>query len=194
MKPRKIVLGREEVQDLGQKGSFVEKMRIKKIIFFLLLGLSLEVFLPHCKDGSQVKGVSVEVSFSEAVLTDNLLVDMEYKWRTKKNYVQVEEKCSVFVHFWHRSNLLFYDNHLPEIPPSRWEPEKEYIYTRRIYFPRFIDARDPEFKGREILRLSVGFAFPSSSPGKPLRKIFERKLKVFPHSGTPDISFEAGLE
>jgi len=167
-------------------------MRIRqRIALFLLVLASVGSF--NCKDGTGVRGVSLEVSFSEAALSDNLITDVQYKWKTQKNLIKLGEDCRVFVHFWHRSNLIFYDNHLPEIPPSKWEPEKEYSYQRRIYIPPFIESQDPEFKGYEILRLSAGLAFPAGSKEKPLRKIFEKELKVFPSFlSAPKIVYEEG--
>jgi hypothetical protein len=166
-------------------------MRLKRIILIILIvSVSLASF--HCKSETKVRGISLEVSFSEKTLSDNLITDIQYNWKTKKNFARLNDKCGIFVHFWHRHNLIFYDNHTPEIPLSKWEPGKEYSYRRRIYIPFFIDANDPEFKGFEILRLSVGIAFPVNKTKKPLRKVYEKKLKVFAPLDAPTISYEAG--
>lgn len=163
----------------------------KGILIFLVVLAAVGSYC--CQQESGVRGVSLEVSFSEEVLSDNLFTDVRYKWKTKKNFVKPNEDCSIFVHFWHRSNLIFYDNHLPEVSLTQWEPEKEYSYQRRIYIPPFIDALDPEFKGFEILRLSVGIAFPSGTAKKPLMKVCEKKLKVFPPpADAPKIIYEDG--
>lgn len=166
-------------------------MRLKKIILIILIvSVSLASF--HCKSETKVRGISLEVSFSEKTLSDNLITDIQYNWKTKKNFTKLNDDCWIFVHFWHRHNLIFYDNHTPEIPLSKWEPGKEYSYRRRIYIPFFIDANDPEFKGFEILRLSVGIAFPGGTTKKPLRKVYEKKLKVFPPLDAPKIIYEDG--
>lgn len=168
------------------------RMRLKKgILIFIVVLAAVGSYC--CQQGSRVRGVSLELSFSEEVLSDNLFTNVEYKWKAKKNFVKLNENCWIFVHFWHRSNLIFYDNHLPEVSLAQWEPEKEYRYQRRIYIPPFIDALDPEFKGFEILRLSVGIAFPSGTRKKPMSKVYEKKLKVFPPPpDTPKIIYKDG--
>jgi hypothetical protein len=167
------------------------RMKIKRGIFIFIISLAVLASF-QCKSEKKVKGISLEVSFSEKKLTDNLITDIRYNWKTKNNFAKLSDKCAIFVHFWDRHNLIFYDNHTPEIPLSKWEPGKEYSYQRRIYIPYFIDANDPEFKEFEILRLSVGIAFPVSKAEKPLRKVYEKKLKVFPPLDAPKITYEDG--
>lgn len=149
----------------------------KGVILVLLITVAL-VFL-SCQDGTGLSGVKLDVNFSEAPLTDRLFVDIQYQWRTG-SFRKISQDYVVYVHFWHRSNLIFHNNHRPKVPTSQWEAGNEYIYTRRIYIPPFIDALDPEFKGTETLRLSIGFFVPVEGSRKELRKIFEKKLKVFP--------------
>jgi hypothetical protein len=145
-----------------------------------------------CKRGAQIKGVELEVSFSEAALSDDLITDMQYRWKTKKNFVEVKEDYYAYVHFWHRYNLLFYDNHSPEIPTSQWEPGKEYTYSRRIYVPTFIDKSDPVLKGEGTLRLSIGLNSPNNT-GRLPKPLFEKKLKFLAApADTPKISYEDG--
>jgi len=165
--------------------------REKNMLLFFLLAASALVF--GCRESSPVKGIELVVSFSEIPLTDRLYTDIQYRWRFRDSYKKIDQNCAVFVHFWHRSNLIFHDNHRPEIPVPRWEPGQEYTYTRRIYIPQFIDALDPEFKGPDTLKLSIGLSFPQDKSGKPLKKIYEKKLKVFPPPpGTPVIIYEDG--
>jgi len=133
----------------------------------------------------QIKGVDIEVKFSETTLTDNLYVDIQYKWKTESNFLKMDIDYIIFVHFWHRSNLIVHDGHRPEIPTSLWEPDKEYTYSRKIYIPAFIDALDPEFKGEETLELSIGFSSPYDGPGDSMKKILVKKLKFVPPP--PDI-------
>jgi hypothetical protein len=107
--------------------------------------------------------------------------------------VEVKEDYYAYVHFWHRYNLLFYDNHSPEIPTSRWEPGKEYTYSRRIYIPTFIDKSDPMFKGEGTLRLSIGLNSPYDRSGRLPKPLFEKKLKFLPTpADAPKISYEDG--
>ena len=159
-------------------------------LFFLLVAVAL---LFGCRESSPVRGINLEVEFYETPLTDRLYTDIEYRWMFRDGFKKIDQNCAVFVHFWHRSNLIFHDNHRPEIPVSRWEPGQEYIYSRKIYIPQFIDALDPEFKGPDTLKLSIGLSFPQDKSGKPLKKIYEKKLKVFPPpADTPVIIYEDG--
>jgi hypothetical protein len=100
---------------------------------------------------------------------------------------------NVFVHFWHKDNMLFQDDHLLDIPTSQWQPGKSYAYTRRIYIPTFIDEFDPQFSGAEQLKLSVGFYSPLDRTGKSKSEILKDVIKVVPPPpGTPEIIYESG--
>jgi len=174
----------------------VERNRRIEIIrkaagIFLVIQIAFVSF--SCKRETQIRGVEIEVSFSEATLSDDLITDIQYKWKTKKDFVEVEEDYNAYVHFWHRYNLLFYDNHSPEIPTSLWEPGKEYTYSRRIFIPTFMDKADPEFKGEGSLRLSIGLNSPYDKSGRLPKPLFEKKLKFLPApADTPKISYEDG--
>jgi len=172
-----------------------EKRRIEIIRkvagIFLVMQMAFVSF--SCKRETQIRGVELEVSFSEATLSDDLITDIQYRWKTKKDFVEVKEDYQAYVHFWHRYNLLFYDNHSPEIPTSQWEPEKEYTYSRRIYIPTFIDKSDPAFKGKGTLRLSIGLNSPYDRSGKLPKPLFDKKLKFLPApADTPKIRYEDG--
>jgi len=164
----------------------------RKILAILLIGIIPIAFFT-CKRKTKVEGISLNVTFSESTLSDNLITDIEYRWKTDNEFVKLKQDYNVFVHFWHKNNMLFQDDHFPELPTSKWEPGKEYTYTRRIYIPPFIDEFDPEFKGEETLRLSVGFCSPYDRTGKSRREVLEKKLKVFPPPlDTPEVIYEEG--
>jgi hypothetical protein len=164
----------------------------RKTVFVILI-LFLSVVCFHCKKKSQVQGVTLEVTFSEEELSDYLITDIQYKWNTTAEFVKIEQDMQVFVHFWHKNNMLFQDDHIPEVPISEWEADKEYVYSRRIYIPEFIDEFDPEFKGEETLRLSVGIYSPHDTTGETKQDIMEKRLKVFPPPlDTPEKIYEQG--
>jgi len=168
-------------------------MVIRKKRSLLFFVLAVVVVIVCCRQDSPVRGIEVEVSFSDTPLTDKLYTDIQYTWRMKRNFKKIDKNLVAFAHFWHGSNLIFHDNHRPEIPVSTWEPGQEYSYTRRIYIPLFIDALDPEFKGTETLKLSIGLSFPEDKTGKPLKKVYEKKLKVYPPpADTPQIVYDGG--
>jgi hypothetical protein len=147
----------------------------------------------QCQKKSQVKGVALEVTFSEEELSDDLITDIQYKWNTDSGFIKIEQDMQVYVHFWHKNNLLLQDDHLPVVPVVEWEADKEYVYSRRIYIPEFIDEFDPEFKGEETLKLSVGIHSPYDKTAESKQEIMEKKLKVFPPPlDTPEKIYEDG--
>jgi hypothetical protein len=137
--------------------------------------------------------VELTVTFSEPALSDNLITDVEYKWKTNEDFVKLDKDFSIFVHFWHNSNNLITGDYIPEVPTTKWEKGKEYTAKRRIYIPAFIDEFDPQFKGEETLRLSVGFFNPYDRSGQSEMEVLSKKLKVLPPPlGTPEVIYETG--
>jgi hypothetical protein len=158
----------------------------------LVIGLTALTSL-SCQKKAQVKGVELTVNFSEKTLTDNLITDIQYDWKTSGDFPQVNKEYTVYAHFWHGDNLLFQDDHVPPVPTSKWEPGQEYKYQRRIYIPSFIDEFDPSFKGEEQLRLSIGLYNPYDRTGDSKREVLISRLKVFPPPpDTPEIIYETG--
>ncbi|MBP1769055.1 MAG: hypothetical protein H6P98_3170, partial [Candidatus Aminicenantes bacterium] len=125
-------------------------MKKRTAVALLVVGLPVLASLA-CQKKAQVKGIELAVNFSEKTLTDNLITDVQYDWKTGGDFPKTAKDLTVFVHFWHGSNLLFQDDHMPPVPTSQWEPGQEYKYTRRVYIPSFIDEFDPTFKGDETL-------------------------------------------
>jgi hypothetical protein len=155
--------------------------------------LAAVLFSFSCRKQVQVKGVELAVDFSDKTLTDNLVTNITYKWKTTSEFKKMSQDECVFVHFWHKTNMLLQDDYFPEIATSKWEPNKEYSFTRRIYIPAFIDEFDPQFKDEETLDLSVGLYSPYDRTGKAKFQILEKKLKVSPPPpDTPEIVYEDG--
>ena len=166
-------------------------MNRKFRIAVLLLAAALAA--AACQKKSQVKGVELTVSFAESALTDNLITDVTYRWKTGKNFKRLDRDLTVFVHFWHDSNLIVQDDFLPDIPTTKWEPNTEYAFKRRLFIPKFIDEFDPQFKGDETLRLSAGFSNPFDRTGHAEREVLSKKLKILPPPlGTPEVIYESG--
>ncbi len=164
----------------------------KKILVLVLVGIMV-LLGSTCKRKARVKGISLEIEFSEDPLSDKLITDMTYTWKTDKTYTQTDQDYTVFVHFWHHENMLFQDDHVPEIPTSEWKPGKEYTYSRRIFIPGFIDEFDPEFNGEEKLKMSVGFHSPFDRSGKSKATVMEKDLKILPPPlDTPEILYDEG--
>lgn len=146
-----------------------------------------------CQKKTQVKGIGLEVGFAEKTLTDNLVTDVQYKWETLDDFAKLGKDYTVYVHFWHGSNLLFQDDHVPSVSTSSWEPGQEYKYQRRVYIPSFIDEFDPTFKGEDSLKLAVGLYNPYDRSGESKLEVLSQKLRVFPPPpDTPEIIYESG--
>ncbi|MCP2597584.1 hypothetical protein NLC93_06930, partial [Candidatus Aminicenantes bacterium AC-335-G13] len=144
-----------------------------------------------CKKKEDV-GVYLEISFSDTPLTDRLYTDMIYHWKTKENFKGFDKDYKIYVHFWDKNEkILFQDDHYPPVPTSTWIKGKEVKYSRKIYIPSFIDEFDPEFKGEETLKLSIGFYNPDNKQDK--FNVFNKKLTVYPPPiDTPEIIYEDG--
>lgn len=159
----------------------------------VMLVLFIAVIFFQCTKKKQVQGITLDVTFSEEELSDDLIADIQYTWKTDSSFVKIEQEMQVYVHFWHKNNLLLQDDHIPEVPISEWDADQEYVYSRRVYIPEFIDEFDPEFKGEETLRLSVGISSPYDRTDETQQEIFEKKLNVLPPPlDTPEKIFENG--
>ncbi|MDH7512685.1 MAG: hypothetical protein QHH14_07050 [Clostridiales bacterium] len=166
---------------------------MRRRVWRVLVAGMLVFFTLSCQKKAQVKGIELTLDFSESPLTDNLMTDIRYTWKTSADFVRVSKDYYAYVHFWHGNNLLFQDDHVPSVPTSKWEPGKVYSYERKIYIPSFIDEFDPSFKGEETLKMSVGFYNPYDRSGESKREILVKKLKFLPPPpDTPEIIYESG--
>jgi hypothetical protein len=164
----------------------------KKAILILALAF-ITLFSFQCQKKAGLKGIELAVSFSTEPLSDNLITDVTYKWKTTADFQKINRDFYVFVHFWHKNNMLFQDDHVPTVPFNQWEANKEYTYTRRVFIPSFIDEFDPQFKGEESLKLVVGVYSPFDRSGKTKTELLNEKLKVLPPpADTPEIIYESG--
>lgn len=166
---------------------------MKRTTTIAVLLMIAAVFPVSCRKTASIKGIELAVDFSDKTLTDNLMTDVTYRWKTTGEFQKMAQDLNVFVHFWNENNMLFQDDHVPEIPTSKWEPGKEYVTTRRIYIPKFIDEFDPQFKGDAKVRLSVGLYSPFDRTGKAKFQLLDKKLKVLPPPpDTPEIVYDEG--
>ena len=160
------------------------------ILGFLLF---LLIFPFACKTEIQMKGIDLKITFSEDELSENLLTNMEYNWKTNDKFEKINQDMSVYVHIFHGDRLLIQDDHFPEVSISQWEPERKYAYKREIYIPFFIDEFVPTFKKYADLRLSVGLYLPDERTESSKRALVDKNLKVFPQpEDIPEIIYENG--
>jgi hypothetical protein len=145
-----------------------------------------------CREQIGVRGIELSVTFSSRVLTDNLFTDITYRFRTGGSFAPLAEDNAVVSKFLRRGRLLFQDEFRPPVPTSKWEPGKEYVFTRRVYIPRFIDEFNPAFRGAETLEMNVGLASLAGGEGRPRLIVHNRNLKVLPSPESPLIVFLEG--
>lgn len=171
----------------------INENTVKKRIAISVVVIIVLVCSFHCRKKTQIRGLFLEFSFPEEKLSDNLITDMKFTWRTDKEFEGISQDFEVFVLIWHGNNLLHQDYHFPEVPTSKWLPEKDYVFTRKIYIPPFIDKFDSDFRDEETLKFEVGFYSPSSKDGESKRDILIKKFKVFPTPfDIPEIIFQDG--
>jgi len=153
----------------------------------------LLAFAFGCKKQTQAKGIDLDIAFADEELSDNLMTDVTLTWKTSADFITMNQDLQIYLHFWHKKNLLFQHNFVPEPPTTQWAASQEYVQTQRIYIPQFIDEFDPDFKGEDTLELSVGFDSPYDRSGKAMQEILRKKLTVAPPPlDTPEIIYEEG--
>jgi hypothetical protein len=160
---------------------------------FLIFALAAALVVPGCRKKTQVQGVDMDVAFAAAQLSDNLITEATYTVKTGGDFEKIDRDLSVFVHYWHNENMILQDDFIPDPPTTQWEKGRSYVFKRRIYLPKFIDEFDPQFKGEETVRLSVGLYNRFDRSGKNSREVLAKKLTVVPPPlGTPEVIYESG--
>jgi len=164
---------------------------LKKIIVGLAVFMML-AFTISCKPQNKTN-LSLDLKFKADRLSDDLVTDIQFIWRTDPDFIPISAKAEVFMLFWHGSNLLHQDYHVPEVPLSEWEPGKEYAYSRQIYIPKFMDTEASDFSDEETLKLFIGFYFPGRRDEESKQDIQTKALKIYPSSlETPKIVYKEG--
>ena len=89
-------------------------------------------------------------------------IEVTYTWTTGPNFKKIEGDYRALVHFIDQGKvLLFTDDHAVTPPPSQWEPNKTYSYTRTVFVPVVTYIGDttvtmglyPAGRGERILRV-----------------------------------------
>jgi hypothetical protein len=63
-------------------------------------------------------------------------IEVTYTWTTGPEFKKVDGNYRALVHFIDQGKiLLFTDDHAVTPPPSSWEPNKTYTYTRTVFVP-----------------------------------------------------------
>ncbi len=159
----------------------ISKENLLIAVFFLIIIFGCQ----GCGKEDSIQGLKLQVSFLDGMLFDDFLAEVQFTWTVEEKFFPMGQKARVFVLMWHGKNLLAQDYHVPEVHPSEWEPGGVYSYSRRLYIPEFIDRSDPDYKGDESLKFSVGIYAPYEESGNTKREIYQEKIVISP--SPPDI-------
>ncbi len=165
-------------------------MKRQRLAALLVMAIAL-MSLP-CRNREGIKGLDLAVALSERNLTDNLYVDLTCTWKASADFKGIEGDRSILVRFDHGGELLTGDDYLPDVPTSQWQPGGEYVVTRKIFIPPFIDEFDPSFDGSETLILTVGISDASGTTATPDLVILRKKLRVALSPLTPAVLYMDG--
>ena len=163
----------------------------KPRVLAVLLVLAAFLSLP-CRRQTSVRGIELAVSFIPRTLSENLFAEVTDRFRTTPWFAPIAENARVAAELVARGRTVLRDEFWPPVPTSRWEGDREYSFTRRLYIPPFIDEFSPDFRGAETAVLGVALAFPSATgPGARLL-ISEKKFRVVPASDAPAVVYLSG--
>lgn len=163
--------------------------RLRAVAVLLVVAAFLS--LP-CRKQTDVRGIGLSAVFSSRVLTDNLFTELTFRFKTAPSFAPLTEDNRITTELLVRGRPVFRDEFEPPVPTSKWEPDREYTFTRRVYIPAFIDEFSPDFRGAESATMSVALVFPSATaPGSRL-VVYDRKLRFVPAPDKPVIVLLSG--
>ncbi len=160
---------------------------------FFAIVLVLLLITTFCGKKNDTKGIKLKVKITPKVLTDDLYAKMNFSFELDKDFKKLEKKYKVFVHFWREKSkeMLFQDDHYPEILPQNWELGKNIKYSREIYIPKFLDEYDIDFEGYEKIKISIGLYDPDQRENKIT--LYEKVFNVQSASiNAPEIIYDEG--
>jgi hypothetical protein len=157
----------------------------------VLLVLVALLSLP-CPRPPGIEGLGLAVGFSNRALTDNLFTDITFRFETSRAFVPFTEDLAVACRLSAKGRFLAEDTYKPPVPTSKWEPNKTYSFTRRIYIPPFVDVYDPAFTGSETADLTVGLGTAQAGMATFLVEVYGERIKVLPSQGSPVIVYLSG--
>ncbi len=162
----------------------------KKSIIILLVFF---VTLSFCGKKQDTRGIDLNVKIIPQTVTDDLYGKMVYSYEFNDKFNKLDKNYKVFVHFWRIKNkeMLFQNDHFPEIETLKWKKGEKLEYTKDIYIPKFLDEYDIDFEGYEEIKLSVGLYDVDNRDEKIV--LFEKVLNIQSASlNAPEIVYDEG--
>ncbi len=131
------------------------------------------LILPGCRrqKPAEVNPIvpSLKVNRVKAPLGSAL--EITYTWTVEPGAKKFEQEYQALVHFLDNHNvMLFEDDHLPEPPPSAWEPGNTYTYTRTKFIPVY------PYVGEVEVRMGL---YPSGRGERPALKGEDRGFREY---------------
>ncbi len=163
--------------------------RAAALALFILLPAS--AFLA-CRPAPAFKGLTLVVSFASRTLTDDLFTDMTFRFRTDASFTPPAGAHRVVAEFSSHGRLVFRIAFRPPRAVETWTSGKEYVFTRRIYIPAFIDEFSPSFRGTENLYVAAGLVGPEREEVPMRTALLRRRVRVAPAPDTPVVVYGSG--
>jgi hypothetical protein len=166
---------------------------MKRTIFAAILPI---VFLfSFCGKKVDRQGIDLQLKLKPDSITDSLYLQMDYEFKTAKDFKKLNEDYVVFVHFWrvNSKEMLIQDDHSPLKNTSAWGPNEQLKYTRVLFIPQFLNEFDVDFEGSEEIKLTVGlYNLKAAGKEKPVI-LFEKNIDIQPASfNAPEIVYDEG--
>lgn len=160
----------------------------------IILLVTVVALFAACGEGTDKKGVDLELTLKPETITDSLYVKMSYNYTVTDKYEGFfTDDYKLFVHFWRVKNkeMLLVDDHEPEKKISQWKKGDKISYSRIVFIPRFLDEFDIDFEGYEEVRLTVGLYNPNEKDNKIV--LYQETIQIQSASlNAPEIVFDEG--
>ncbi|MCR4396875.1 MAG: hypothetical protein NUW07_09120 [Candidatus Saccharicenans sp.] len=156
------------------------------LAFFCLWGLAA------CEKRPPLKGLAINASFSDRLLTDDLVTKLKVKYITTGSFQPLEQEFRIVAEAFWQGKILFRESLDPEVPVSRWQANRVYEMEKYLYIPRVIDRFNP--KTAFGIRIRFSILMENSSESGPL-VLYSRNIKLWPcPPEAPETIFLEGWE
>jgi hypothetical protein len=166
---------------------------MKRIILVTILPIAF--LLSFCGKKVDHHGVDLQLTLKPNSITDSLYLQMDYEFKTAKDFKKLSTDYSVFVHFWrvNSKEMLLQDDHALSKKTSEWGPNEQVKYSRVLFIPQFLNEFDVDFEGSEEIKLTIGlYSLKDAGKEKPFI-LFEKKINIQPASfNAPEIVYDEG--
>jgi hypothetical protein len=157
--------------------------------------LPIAFLFSFCGKKVDRQGIDLQLKLKPDSITDSLYLQMDYEFKTAKDFKKLNSDYMVFVHFWrvNSKEMLLQDDHSPLKNTSAWGPNEQLKYSRVLFIPQFLNEFDVDFEGSEEIKLTVGlYNFKAAGKEKPLI-LFEKNINIQPASfNAPEIVYDEG--